>query len=135
MRDEIDEIDRELVGIFEFRRGAADRLAKLGPAAFDRVFHLYHSTDIPPRLSELGSELGRQCVDLWAEAIAAVARANPGKYLDWLSGREPSTLDLVLLGDVDDPRASTVLRASLDHREWLHRHHAEESLARRGERP
>jgi hypothetical protein len=130
-----DEIDRELIGIFEFRRGAARRLAALGPPAFDRVFHLYHSTDLPPRLSELGGELGRQCVDLWAEAIAAVARANPGKYLDWLDGRAPSTLDLVLLGDVADPRASTVLRAALDHPEWLHRHHAEESLARRGERP
>ncbi len=129
------EIDRELIGIFEFRRGAAKRLAKLGPAAFDRVFHLYHSTDLPPRLSELGGELGRQCVDLWAEAIAAVARANPGKYLDWLDGREPTTLDLVLLGDVADPRASTVLRRALDHPEWLHRHHAEESLARRGETP
>ncbi|MFI7678354.1 hypothetical protein [Actinophytocola sp. NPDC049390] len=130
-----DEIDRELIGIFEFRKGAADRLAELGPSAFDRVLHLYHSTDIPPRLSELGGQLGRQCVDLWAEAIAAVARANPGKYLDWLTGRQPSTLDLVLLGDVDDARASTVLRAALDHPEWLHRHHAQESLVRRGEWP
>lgn len=130
-----DEIDRELIGIFEFRRGAAKRLAKLGPAAFDRVLHLYHSTEVPERLSQLGGELGRQCVDLWAEAIAAVARANPAKYLDWLDGREPSTLDLVLLGDVDDPRASTVLRRVLGHPEWLHRHHAEESLARRGEMP
>jgi hypothetical protein len=130
-----DEIDRELIGIFEYRKGAAERLAKLGPAAFDRVFHLYHSTDIPPRLSELGGQLGRECVDLWAYAISTVARANPGKYLDWLTGREPSTLDLVILGTVDDPRASTVLRAALDHPEWLHRHHAEESLARRGERP
>lgn len=102
-----DEIDRELIGIFEFREGAADRLA----------------------------ELGRRCVDLWAYAISTVARANPGKYLDWLTGRTPSTLDLVILGDVDDPRASTVLRAALGHPEWLHRHHAEESLARRGERP
>jgi hypothetical protein len=129
-----DEIDRELIGIFEFRKGAAKRLAKLGPSAFDRVVHLYHSTELPPRLSELGSELGRQCVDLWAEAIFAVARANPGRYLDWLDGRAPSTLDLVILGHVDDPRASTVLRGALDHPEWLHRYQAEESLARRGEK-
>ncbi|MBB4908053.1 hypothetical protein [Actinophytocola algeriensis] len=130
-----DEIDRELIGIFEFRKGAAERLAKLGPSAFDRVVHLYHSTELPPRLSELGSELGRQCVDLWAEAIFAVARANPGRYLDWLDGRAPSTLDLVILGHVDDPRASTVLRGALGHPEWPHRHQAEESLARRGEKP
>lgn len=129
------EIDRELIGIFEYRRGAAKRLGKLGPAAFDRVFQLYHSTEVPPRLSELAGELGRESVDLWAIAIATVARANPGKYLDWLDGREPSTLDLVILGDVDDPRASTVLRRALDHPEWLHRHHAEESLVKRGDTP
>jgi hypothetical protein len=128
-----DEIDRELIGIFEYRRGAAKRLAALGPAAFDRVFWLYHSTEVPARLSELAGQRGRQSVDLWAEAIAAVARANPGRYLDWLDGREPSTLDLVLLGDVADPRATTVLRSALGHPEWLHRHHARESLDRRGD--
>lgn len=130
-----DEIDRELIGIFEFRKGAARRLAKLGPAAFDRVFHLYHSTELPERLQALISELQRESIDVWAYAIATVAKANPAKYLDWLDGREPSTLDLVILGDVDDPRTSTVLRAALDHPEWLHRHHAEQSLARRGEQP
>lgn len=129
------EIDHELVGIFEYRKGAARRLAALGPAAFDRVFHLYHSTELPERLQALVSELQRESIDLWAYAISTVARANPAKYLDWLTGREPSTLDLVILGDVDDPRVTAVLRRALDHPEWLHRHHAERSLARRGERP
>lgn len=122
-----------MVGIFEYRRGAVARLAALGPAAFDRVFELYHSTELPEPLRARVGELQRESVDLWAFAIAAVARANPGKYLDWLAGREPSTLDLVILGDVDDGRASSVLRAALRHPEWLHRHHAEQSLARRGE--
>ncbi len=82
------EIDRELVGVFEGRKGA----------------------------------------------IGVVARASPGWYLDWLARREPGTLDLVILGDVDDPRAGDVLRAALDHPDWLHRHHAGESLARRRNR-
>jgi hypothetical protein len=129
----ISEIDRELIGIFEGRRGAGRRLAKLGPAAFDRVFSLYHSTELPPRLRELVAELRRESVDLWAEAIGLVAVANPAKYLDWLTGREPTTLDLVLLGHVDDPRATAVLRAALSHPDWLHRHHAEEALVRRGD--
>lgn len=129
------EIDHELIGIFEYRKGAAKRLAKLGPAAFDRVFGLYHSTELPERLQARISELQRESIDLWAYAIGTVARANPAKYLDWLAGREPSTLDLVILGDVDDLRASTVLRHALGHPEWLHRHHAEQSLAKRGERP
>lgn len=130
-------IDRELIGVFEYRKGALDRLAALGPAAFDRVFQLYHSrpADYPERLQDLIARLKRESVDLWAFAIGAVAQANPGKYLDWLAGREPSTLDLVILGDVDDPRASAVLGQALGHPEWLHRHHAKESLAKRGERP
>ena len=131
------EIDHELTGVFEYRKGAAKRLAKLGPAAFDRVFDLYHSVpaELPERLQARIGELQRESIDLWAHAIGTVARANPAKYLDWLAGREPSTLDLVILGDVDDPRASTVLGQALDHPEWLHRHHAEQSLARRGARP
>jgi hypothetical protein len=135
MSDEGSEIDRELVGVFESRKGAAKRLAALGPAAFDRVFHLYHSTELPERLRVLIGELQRESVDLWAHASSTVARANPGRYLDWLARRAPSTLDLVILGRVDDPRAVGVLRAALEHPDWLHRHHAERSLARQGEQP
>jgi hypothetical protein len=122
-----------LIAHFEGRRGAGARLAALGPVAFDRVFALYHSTELPPRLQELISQLRRESIDVWAEAVGRVAVANPGKYLDWLTGREPTTLDLVLLGHVDDPRATAILRAALSHSEWLHRHHAEEALVRRGE--
>jgi hypothetical protein len=128
-------IDRELTGIFEARRGAAKRLGALGPQAFDRVMHLYHSVpaELPPRLQQLVGELQRESIDLWAEAIATVAVANPGRYLDWLENREPTTLDLVILGRTDDRRATGLLRTALAHDDWLHRHHAAESLARRGE--
>jgi hypothetical protein len=92
------------------------------------------SDEIDRELAGIG-ELRRESIDLWAHAIGTVARANPARYLDWPAGRAPSTLDLVVLGDVDGPRASTVLGRALGHPDWLHRHHAAESLVRRGEEP
>ena len=105
-----------------------------GPEAFYRVLALYgeRPADFPERLAELISALGRESVDCWAHAISVVAWANPGIYVDQL-GERPGTLDIVVLGTIDDPRVVRILRRALDREEWLIRYHAVRSLAARPE--
>jgi HEAT repeat protein len=127
------EIDDALIALFEGRPGADERLMAFGPDAFHRVMSLYTTIpdDYPPRLVELVAQLRRESLERWAHAISAVAWANPGLYVDQLG--EPGTLDVVILGDIDDPRVVGVLRRALDSPEWLIRYHAVRSLAKRQE--
>ncbi len=127
------DIDEALIALFEYQPGADERLMAFGPDAFHRVMRLYtsHPKDFPPRLAELISGLGRESVDCWAHAISSVAWANPGLYVDQLT--ELRTLDIVILGDIDDPRVVEILSEALDSDEWLIRYHAVRSLAKRPE--
>lgn len=127
------DIDEALIALFEFQPGADERLMAFGPDAFHRVMRLYTSIpdDYPPRLVELVAELKRESMDCWAHAITAVAWANPSLYVDQLS--TPNTLDIVILGDIDDARVVDILRTALDSTEWLIRYHAVRSLAKRPE--
>ena len=127
------DIDDALIALFEGDPGAEERLTGFGPDAFYRVMSLYRERpgDFPGRLAELISELGRESIDCWAHAISVVAWANPGIYVDQLG--EPSTLDVVILGTIDDPRVVGILGGALDREDWLIRYHAVRSLAARQE--
>ncbi len=127
------DIDEALIALFEYRPGADERLMAFGPDAFHRVMWLYTNLprDLPPRLAELVAELKRESIDCWSHAIASVAWANPALYVDQLT--ELDTLDVVILGDIDDPRVVEILAGALDSDEWLIRYHAVRSLAKRPE--
>jgi hypothetical protein len=126
-------IDEALVDLFLDKPGAEERLAGFGPAAFDRVMELW--TGLPanslPRLAEIVAELRRASVDYWSRAIAVVAFANPARYVDQLG--IPTTLDVVILATIEDPRVVGILARALDSNNWLIRYHAVRSLARRPE--
>lgn len=126
-------IDEALVDLFLDEPGAGERLAGLGPEAFDRVMELWtgRPADFPPRLAEIVAELKRASVDYWSHAIAVVARANPARYVDQLGA--PTTLDVVILATVVDPRVVGILASALNSGDWLIRYHAVHSLARRPE--
>lgn len=127
------DIDEALIAVFEGDPAANDRLTGFGPDAFHRVLRLYHDrpADFPPRLAELIAVLGRESVDCWSHAISLVAWANPALYVDQLG--EPTTVDVVILADIDDPRVVDILGRALDRRDWLIRYHAVRSLAKRPE--
>jgi HEAT repeat protein len=128
------DIDAALIALFEGQPGADERLIGFGPDAFHRVMSLYREwpADFPKRLAELISELKRESIDCWTHAISVVAWANPGIYVDQLAER-PGTLDVVILGTIDDPRVVGILRSALGHDDWLVRYHAVRSLAARPE--
>jgi HEAT repeat protein len=126
-------IDEALVYLFLDVPGAGERLAGFGPDAFDRVMELWTArpANFPPRLAEIVAELKRASVDYWAHAIAVVAVANPARYVDQLG--TPTTLDVIILATIEDPRVVGTLNRALDSGDWLIRYHAVRSLARRAE--
>jgi HEAT repeat protein len=128
------DIDGAVIALFEGEHGADERLTGFGPEAFHRVLELYRArpADLPKRLAELVAALGRESIDCWAHVIAVVAWANPGIYVDQLE-EPPGTLDVVILGSIDDPRVVGILRRALGSEEWLVRYHAVRSLAQRPE--
>ncbi len=128
------DIDAALIALFEWDPAAEERLTGFGPEAFHRVLELYHErpADYPERLIELMSAMGREALDHWSHAIAIVAYANPGLYVDQLS--EPlRTLDAVILGTIEDERVVEILGRALDHDDWLVRYHTVRSLGKRPE--
>ena len=127
------DIDDALIALFEWDSGAEERLAGFGAEAFHRVMSLYRErpADFPERLVEVMSGMGREALDAWSHAIAVVAYANPGLYVDQLEAVE--TLDAVILGTIDDPRVVGILETALGHEDWLIRYHAVRSLGKRAE--
>lgn len=128
------DIDAALIALFEWDSNAEERLTGFGPEAFHRVMELYHErpADYPERLIELMSGMGREALDHWSHAIAIVAYANPGLYVDQL-GEPLRTLDAVILGTIEDERVVGILGRALDHGDWLVRYHAVRSLGKREE--
>jgi hypothetical protein len=110
---------------------AERRLAATGPAGLDRVLDLWFGGPGRPLTETEDAPRGRDGVDAWGALLGAVARANPAAFVDAIEHRQMSITLLAILGDVDDPRATTILCATLDDEDWLHRSNAVTSLARR----
>lgn len=127
-------VDDALIALFEGDPEAPERLSGFGPDAFDRVMELYRErpADYPERLVRLMNELGRETLDCWAHAISVVAWANPGRYVDRLD-ELPGTLDVVILGTIEDSRVVGILARALHRDDWLVRYHAVRSLGKRAE--
>ncbi|MBV1850727.1 HEAT repeat domain-containing protein [Catellatospora tritici] len=106
-------------------------LVATGPAGAQRVFDLYYGGGdghIAPGVRD------RSRGDAWSSALWVAATMDPAQYLARLP-RKISTTHLVILGDVDDPRAVEILCEHSGHRDYLHRCNAVRSLAKHHDVP
>jgi HEAT repeat protein len=103
-------------------RESADALAATGEAGVRRMVDLYFGLATEPTDGVTG-------------ALSLVAAAAPTAFMDAIADKEMSRTLLMILGDVDDPRATVVLSQHLDDQDWISRYHAVNSLVRQsGER-
>lgn len=110
---------------------SADALAASGEPGLRRLIDVWFGRAAEPFDNPIPEVPDREAIDRWVSAIAIVAVAAPSAFIDAISGEEISLMLLAILGDIDDPRATTILCEHVDDEDWLVRCNAVTSLRRR----
>jgi HEAT repeat protein len=110
---------------------SADALVASGEPGLQRLLDVWYGHSGEPFDNPIPDVPDREAIDRWASAIAITAVAAPSAFIDAISGEDISTMLLAILGDVDDPRATAILRDHVDDEDWLVRCNAVTSLRRR----
>lgn len=113
--------------------GSARSLAATGEAGVRRLLSLWFGGPHEPFDNPIPHVSGREAVDRWSSALSIVAVAAPSAFIEGIAGREMSVTLLAILGDVDDPRATTILCAHVEDEDWLRRCNAVYALGRRSD--
>lgn len=121
-----DGIDTMIAKVLDWEPGAEEALVAAGPAGAKRVFDLYYGR-AHARLITKGT--GRELVDGWSAALHVAASVATEEFLSQLP-RSISTTEIVILGDIDDPRATRILCEQAKHEDFLHRVNAVKALAK-----
>jgi hypothetical protein len=128
----VEAIDEAIAACLVQRSPAAfAAVAALGPGGLNRLHDIYYRG-----VSWAAPELrgaGRDIVDVWAQMLFELAVANPSAYLEQLAAHRLrlTTLEVVILGGIADPRATALLVQCCRERDWLIRVHAVEGLVPR----
>lgn len=112
---------------------SADALVASGESGLQRLLDLWYGHSDEPFDNPISDVPDREAIDRWVSAIAIAAVAAPSAFVDAISGEDISTMLLAILGDVDDPRATAILRDHVDDEDWLVRCNAVTSLRRRND--
>lgn len=110
---------------------SADALLASGEPGLQRLLDVWYGHTAEPFDNPIPDVTDREAIDRWASAIAITAVAAPSAFIEAISGEDISTMLLAILGDVDDPRATAILRDHVDDEDWLVRCNAVTSLRRR----
>ena len=110
---------------------SADALVASGEPGLQRLLDVWYGRPGEPFDNPIPDVPDREAIDRWASAIALAAVAAPSAFVDAISGEDISTMLLAILGDVDDPRATGILRDHVEDEDWLVRCNAVTSLRRR----
>lgn len=121
-----DGIDATIAKVLDWVPGAEEALAAAGPAGAERVFDLYYGR---AKVHLITRAAGRELVDGWSNALHIAALVSPGEFLAQLP-HSIGTTEIVILGDIHDPRATRILCEQVRHKDFLHRFNAVRALAK-----
>lgn len=114
-------------------RESARSLSATGEAGVRRLLSLWFGDAHEPFDNPIPDASGREAADRWSSALSVVAVAAPSAFINGLTGKDLSLPLLAILGDVDDPRATTILCAHVEDENWLSRYNAVAALRRRND--
>jgi hypothetical protein len=94
-------------------------VAALGADGLRRIHDIYYR-GVPWAAPDLRGA-GREIVDVWSRMLFELAVANPETYLEQVAARrlKLTTLEVVILGAIDDPSATALLVRCCRERDWL----------------
>ncbi|GAA1416285.1 HEAT repeat domain-containing protein [Catellatospora coxensis] len=121
-----DGLDAVIARVLDWEPGADEALIAAGPTGAKRVFDLYYGR---ARANLVTKATGRELVDCWSAALHIAASVAPEEFLAQLPSRVGTT-EILILGDVDDPRATQILCEQARHKDFLHRVNAVRALAK-----
>ena len=122
------------------RRALADLVA-LGPPALRRAVEIWYHVPRGDQTEALtdaqASRHPREIIDAWARLFAELARAYPDAYVHEIAAgrltipRDHATMEMAVLGLLENAGAAAVLRTHAGHPNWLVRLQVVRGLARR----
>lgn len=112
---------------------SARSLSATGEAGVRRLLSLWFGDAHEPFDNPIPDVSGREAADRWSSALSVVAVAAPSAFIDGITRKELSLPLLAILGDVDDPRATTILCGHVEDENWLSRYNAVAALRRRND--
>jgi len=112
---------------------SARSLSATREAGVRRLLSLWFGDTHEPFDNPIPDVSGREAVDRWSAALSVVATAAPSAFIDGIADKDLSLPMLAILGDVDDPRATTILCEHVADENWLSRYNAVSSLRRRND--
>ncbi|MDI1461015.1 HEAT repeat domain-containing protein [Catellatospora sp. KI3] len=121
-----DGVDGVIARVLDWEPGAEKALIAAGRKGARRVFDLYYGR---AKTRLVAKATGRELVDGWSAALHVAATLAPEEFLARLPGRVGTT-EIVILGDIDDSRATDILREQAEHEDFLHRVNAVRALAK-----
>jgi hypothetical protein len=121
-----DGLDTVIAKVLDWVTGADEALIAAGPTGAKRVFDLYYGR---ARAGLVTKATGRELGDGWSAALHIAASVAPGEFLAQLPTRVGIT-EIVILGDINDPRATHILCEQARHKDFLHRVNAIKALAK-----
>jgi len=110
---------------------SARSLAATGESGVRRLLGLWFGDMHEPFDNPIPDVSGREAIDRWSSALSVVAAAAPSAFINGITGKDVSVTLLAILGDVGDPRATTILCEHVKDEDWLSRYNAVRSLGRR----
>lgn len=120
-----DGIDAAIVKVLDWEPEGENALIAAGPAGAERVFDRYYGK----AEAALNTKArGRELVDGWSAALHIAASIAPEAFLARLP-RDIGVTEIVILGGIDDPRATAVLCEQAAHEDYVHRCNAVKALA------
>ncbi|WP_030144399.1 HEAT repeat domain-containing protein [Glycomyces sp. NRRL B-16210] len=118
-------VDAAIVKVLDWEPDGEQALIAAGPAGAERVFDLYYGR---AKASLDTKARGRDLVDGWSAALHIAATVAPEAFLARLKG-DVGITEVVILGGIDDPRATAVLCEQAAHEDYVHRYNAVKALA------
>ncbi|MEU1843188.1 HEAT repeat domain-containing protein [Micromonospora sediminicola] len=122
----IDGLDAVIARVLDWEPGADEALIAAGPPGARRVFDLYYGRAAANLAT---SATGRELGDGWSAALHIAALVAPEEFLAQMPSRVGTT-EVVILGDINDPRATRILCEQARHEDFLHRVNAVRALAK-----
>jgi hypothetical protein len=121
-----DGLDAVIAKVLDWEPGADEALIAAGPTGAKRVFDLYYGRASANLVTKA---TGRELGDGWSAALHIAASVAPEEFLAQLPSRVGTT-EIVILGDINDPRATHILCEQARHKDFLHRVNAVRALAK-----
>ncbi|PTA43724.1 HEAT repeat domain-containing protein [Micromonospora sp. RP3T] len=122
----IEALDAVIAKVLDWAPGADQALIAAGPTGARRVFDLYYGRATANLVTRA---TGRELGDGWSAALHIAASIAPEEFLARMPSRVGTT-EIVILGDVNDPRATHILCEQARHQDFLHRVNAVRALAK-----